>query len=349
MLQDQLPLVERTQQSPFNSVIYEWEAEMASADLPVYADQLPRVVSTNGMSIREDLLYTDAKGRANDRVRNKADALLDKWRASLPGILEPNETVFYIVRNCQAPVSPLEQLFLGIYAYSITSTTIVLTNLRLIHLGTNGRGNWRRTLKSVRWPDLAEAKVKGWLSRVVDLKYANGKKDRYWRVQGKDGKKVKAILAAVMPASRSEAATAQGMISQCPDCRVTLTPQVYRCNSCGLVFKDEKTLLKRTLLIPGGGYLYSGFTVLGVLSLFFEGLLFIEFVLYALMAAGVLRPGRMQDGQHPDQEALWFTAGIFLLIIGFQKALEYLHGRRVIRTFLPLGRMGQSEALSQPN
>ncbi|SRR6266446_2107884 len=315
---------------------------MANPALPIYSDQLPRVVSSNGLSIREDLLFTDAKGRQSDSSRKKAEAVLEKWKDVLPSLLEPNETIFYVVKKCQAPVTPLEQFFLGVYAYSVSTTALVLTNLRIIHLGVTASGKWRRILKSVRWGDLSDAKVKGLISKVLDLKYANGKKDRYWRVRGKDGKKVKAILAVVMPASRAEATTAQGIVSSCPDCRAVLTQKVYHCHGCGLTFKDEKTLLKRTILIPGGGYLYAGFTVLGILSLIFEGLFLIEAILYVLMAAGVMRPGRMQDGSFPSQADLWTTAGIFLLIMGLRKLLEYVHGRRIIRTFLPLSKAGQA-------
>ncbi len=315
---------------------------MADPSLPIYSDQIPRVVSSNGLAIREDILFTDAKGRQTDGSRKKAEALLEKWRDTLPALLESNETIFYIVKNCQAPVTPLEQFFLGIYAYSISSTALVLTNLRIIHLGVTSRGKWRRVLKSVRWGDLSDAKVKGWLSRVLDLKYANGQKERYWRIQGKDAKKVKAILAAVLPLSRAEATAAQGIVSLCPDCRASLTQGNYQCLGCGLTFKNEKALLKWTLLVPGGGYLYAGFTVLGVLSLFFEGLFLIEAILYILMAAGVIQPGRGADGSGALQGDLWVTAGIFLLIIGFRKLLEYLHGRRIIRTFLPLSKAGQA-------
>ena len=80
---------------------------MANASLPIYSDQIPRLVSSNGLSIREDVFFTGAKGRQTDSSRRKAEALLEKWKDVLPPLLEPNETIFYIVKNCQAPVTPL--------------------------------------------------------------------------------------------------------------------------------------------------------------------------------------------------------------------------------------------------
>jgi len=161
------------------------------------------------------------------------------------------------------------------------------------------------------------------------------------KIRGKDAKKIRAILAAVLPASRAEASAAQEIVSLCPDCRAVLTQKIYHCQGCRLTFKDEKTLLKRTILIPGGGYLYAGYTTLGVISLFFEGLFLIEVILYMLMASGMTHPARQQDGSFPSQGDLWATAGIFLLILALRKSLEYLHGRRIIRTFLPQNRAGQ--------
>jgi len=315
---------------------------MANPSLPVYADQLPRMVSSNGISIREDVLFTDAKGRQSESSRKRAEALLEKWREVLPPLLEPNETIFYIVKNCQAPVTPLEQLFLGIYAYGATATALILTNLRIIHLGVTGRGKWRRIVKSVRWGDVSEAKVKGWLGKILELKYANGARDRYWKITGRDAKKVKAILAVVLPATRAEATGAQGIVSLCPDCRTALAQRIYQCQGCKLTFKDERTLLKRTLIIPGGGYLYAGYTTLGIISLFFEGLFLIEAILYFLMAVGLMPATAAENGRFPTQTDLWVTAGIFVVIIALRKSLEFLHGRRIIRMFLPLARTGQA-------
>src|SRR5260370_13508245 len=214
---------------------------MAQADLPIYANVVPRPLSVGGLSVREDVLFTDAKGKESDRSRKKAEKVLEGWRGIVSGVLEPNETVFHIVKNCQALVSALEQVMLGWHAYGVTATMLVLTNLRILHQGLTGRGKWKRVLKSVRWGDVAEAKVKGWIGRVLDLKYASGKKDRYWRVPGRDGRKIKDIVAAVLPASRGETTPAQAIISLCPYCRNPLTPPNYRSEQFGLVFKRQNT------------------------------------------------------------------------------------------------------------
>lgn len=313
---------------------------MPNSDVPVYPTKLPLLVARDGLQVREDVLYTNAKGEDHEASRKRAEAALLKVKDILPSVLEPNEAILYIFK-CQAPLSAFEQLMLGWQAYFLTATTLVFTNLRLIHFSVDSRGNWTRTLKTARWGDVSEAKIKGWLNRILRLKYANGKKENYWRIQARDGKKVKSILAAVMPASRGEATAAQGLTSLCPDCRASLTPGVYRCNQCGLTFRDEKTLVKWTLLMPGGGYLYAKIWFLGVLGFVFEGAFLLVTLSFALMALGVLPAGRDQAGRGESPMELWITTAFFLLLVASQKLLEFHHSRRVIRNFRPLRHPGQ--------
>ncbi|HYL84452.1 MAG TPA: zinc ribbon domain-containing protein [Candidatus Angelobacter sp.] len=309
---------------------------MAKADLPIYETQLPRLVSANGVSVREDVVYTNAKGEPDDRSRKRADESLAGLGDVLPRLLEPGEAILYVIKNCQAPLGALEQFFVGWYVYRVTATRLVFTNLRLLHFGMGPGGKWNRTLKSVRWGDVSSAKVKGWISRLLELRYANGTKERYWRLPRKDGKKAQAILEAVLPASTGEVTPAQGFQSICPDCHAPLTAGNYQCGACGLKFKDEKTLRWRTILIPGGGYLYSGMTLLGVLAFLTEGLFTLGAILFVLMAVGLISPGTAENGQVMQPADLWGAALVTAVILALNKALEYLHSRRIIRSFVPL-------------
>jgi hypothetical protein len=311
---------------------------MANADLPIYTGQLPRLLSDNGVSVREDVLYTNAKGEPDDGSKKRAEKALVDLREVLPGLLEQNEAVLNVINSCQAPMGTLEQFVLSWHAYRVSATRLVFTNLRLLHFGMNSSGKWNRTLKIVRWGDVAEAEVKGWINRLLKLKYANGTKENYWRLRRKDGQKAKAILATVLPLSKGEATQAGGFQSICPDCRATLTPGHYRCIACGLTFKDEKTLLKRTLLIPGGGYLYAGITLLGAIAFFTEGIFAVAMIAYLLMAAGLLPAETVNDVRAMQRGELLTAALISAVIVALHKALEYIHSRRVIRTFLPLKR-----------
>jgi len=311
---------------------------MPNADIPVYAMQMPRLISANGVQVREDILFTNVKGEPDDRSRKRAEEALASLHDILPNLLEPSEAILYVIKTCQAPLGTLEQLFLGWYVYRVTATRLVFTNLRLLHFGLGAGGKWNRTLKSVCWGDVTKAKVKGWINRLLELRYADGNKERYWRLPKKDGKKAQAILEAVLPQSQGEATAALAFQSICPDCRATLTAGNYQCAACGLKFKDEKTLRWRTILIPGGGYLYSGMTLLGVLAFLSEGAFTLATITFMLMALGLMAPGTAENGQTMAAPELWATALILAIILALNKALEFIHGRRVVRSFIPLNK-----------
>ena len=63
---------------------------MPNADLPVHGAQLPRLISANGVQIREGVLSTDAKGEPDDRSRQPAEGALASLHDILPNLLEPS-------------------------------------------------------------------------------------------------------------------------------------------------------------------------------------------------------------------------------------------------------------------
>lgn len=308
---------------------------MAKPDISVHPNQVLRLASLNGLRIREDVAYTNYKGEEHSGTLKRVSKILDKLGPVLQRILAPDEAVLYVARM-QAPVSLAEQLTMGWYLYRVSAATLVLTNRRIIQLLVDGGGKWRGNLRAVAWGDVAEAKVKGWLSRVLWLKYRNGRKDKYWRLKHADAKKIGVLAATLLPASSGESTAAQGMVALCPDCLATLTEKVYVCGGCGLVFKDERTLLKRSLLIPGGGYFYTGDTFLGVMDLIAEvALMFLVFTsalaAYATWGKAPAKPGAM-TGSGFLLSALWFLA-----LLALEKLVTIHHGRRFVRGFISTG------------
>ena len=230
---------------------------MANADLQVHTGQVPRLTSRAGVRVREDTVYADHRGREQKGVRKRADKALDKLQETLAKVLEPDEAIMYVAR-CQAPAGILEQFAFGWYIYYVTATVLVFTNRRLLHFLVRRDGSWKKSLRSLRWGDLSEAKVHGLFGPRLRLKYQDGKVETYWGLRRGDAKTVKILLPVLLSASPGETSPAQAMSSLCPECFAGLSPGVYQCSRCGLTFKDEKTMVRRSLLIPGGGYFYTG-------------------------------------------------------------------------------------------
>lgn len=312
---------------------------MPSADSVLYPNQLPHVGSHGAVPVREDFLFTNHKGEEKDGPRKRAEKALDNLQSILGKLLEPQEAVFYIA-HVVAPLSVFEQLTLGWQAYHMYGAVLVFTNRRLLRLGVMGRGfrgwTWRRSLHSVLWGDVAEAKCKGLLSRTLRLKYRSGRKETYLQVNRADAKKINQLLASFLPTATAEASPAQDMISLCPECVGPLAPRAYQCPKCGLEFKNEKTLLWRTIFIPGGGYFYVGWKGFGIFFGFLELFFLFEFGFWLGVALGLVSPPAPASKEPPATVAVALATVAFMLFLyALETAIVFLHMRRFVREFVP--------------
>lgn len=182
---------------------------------------------------------------------------------------------------------------------------------------------------------MENARVKVGLSRILRLKLRDGTNVGFCRIRWVDATKIKILVGLLVPASAGEASGTQGFVSLCPTCLALLTPRVYSCPQCRTVFKDEKTLLHRALLIPGGAYLYVGFTGLGIASFIYE--VFLLVLLIALLVEGFASgPTAAHRGSSPAGDATGTVIVLFALL-AFDKTIAWAHSRSYVRDFIPTG------------
>jgi len=310
---------------------------MPDVYFPVHPEQSSRLGSPHGVRVREDTLYTNHKGQEKSGIRKRTDKALDKLQEILRKMLGPEEVVLYIARG-QAPASALEQITFGWYIYRVTAAVLVLTNRRLLLFLTKHDGSWRRIVRAVVWGDVQEAKVKGWLSHTLRIRYRNGKKETYWGLGWGDAKKIRVLLGALFSLGARQTSAAGGIVSLCPNCLAQLTPQVYECLNCKLSFKDEKSVVRRALLIPGGGYFYVGYWLLGMGHFIVEALFLYWTVMFGLAGLGVIKlTPESPPGQPEASEPVvyLFSAGFTAFIVIIAKLMAIHNCRRLIREFIP--------------
>lgn len=309
---------------------------MPLSGFPIHPEQSARQASHEGVPIREDVLYSNARGKEKGGIRKRAQQAIAQLKDALLRVLGQDEAVLYVAR-AQALPSKLEEFFLGWLAYATHRGLLVFSNLRLLYLITSGGGKWQRSIRSARWGDIEEAKVKGWFSNTLQIKYRSGIRETYWKLRSDDAKKVKVLLAALLPASSSETSPAQGMVNLCPDCFAPLRPAIYQCQHCGLAFKDERTMVRRSLTFPGLGYFYAGHKGLAFLDFLIEAYLLLELAIWALIALGVTGPPPVGPGEAPATPLYaWITVAILAAILAFKKWLTIRHCRRFIKEFIPV-------------
>ena len=307
---------------------------MPTTQIPIHSDQSVRLSSHVGILLREDVAFTNRKGVEKKGIRKRAERALDKLQEPLRKILEPEEAVLYIARAQLLP-GLVEQFFLGWYVAYLAPATLVLTSRRLLHLYVARNGSWKRAVRSARWGDLESAKIKVVLSPKLHVKYRDGKKEVYWRLRGDDAKKIRLLLEALLPTAVGETSSTLSMTSLCPECLAALTLRAYECPNCRLKFKDEKTLLRRSILIPGGGLFYTGHAVLGTLHFLVELFLLLEVVLWWGIAVWLWlltpRPAQAQA----DRGAVLATAAILAVLLALHKAATTRIARNLVRYYIP--------------
>lgn len=307
---------------------------MPVLDIPVHTPGVPRRSVENGFAIREDTLYTDAKGKEGARIRERARATLDGLREILGRVLEPDEAIYYVAGGQMMP-GAFQQFFLGWHSYALPRVVFVLTGRRILLLRVRGKLSlsvkWDRGIHTIRWGDLASFKAGGLISPYLRLKTKSGEALSFWRISRGDIKKINLLAGFLQEHACGETSASGAPNALCPSCLATLVPRRYECPQCGLAFKDEKTLAWRGILIPGGASFYAGMTGLGVLRAIFECVVLLD------IAAQLATALRYPAGSVESQQRL----GVILVLCFFlvmDKAIAILCCRQEIRDFLPAGK-----------
>jgi hypothetical protein len=274
--------------------------------------------------VRSDVLFTNDKGEVKAAVQKRNETALQKLMPALQTVLLPGETVLFIAR-AHSPLTPLEQITAAWWTRLLAASAIVITNQRLLFFPLKQNGTWRQSVRAVYWGDLEEVKPQGLLVRNVIFKSKNGTKATYTNFRRDDARKIAAISKALLPTASGEMTSAHGFVQLCPGCRSVLTQGQYLCSACGLVFKNEKTMVMRSILLPGGGYFYTGHPLIALLPAVVEGILMLDILV--LLFAGLSSP-RARASVLP-------TLTILLFFWAFETAVTILHCRRYIRDFIP--------------
>lgn len=295
----------------------------------IYPDRLPQIVTVCGVPVRADLVFADGNGKDNARQQKAAEKALASLQNILPRLMGPNEVVL-AVGFAQINITFFERMFLGWAAYYLGRSCLVVTNRGLLRFRMRSKGlsglAWDNGVQGIGWGDVAEAQAKGGLAARLLVRFRNNQKESFLRLAPAFGKKVQTLAPLLLNANLGSASGAMGMTALCPKCLAPLATGVYRCAQCGQIFRDEKKLLWRTILIPGGEYFYARQAAFGILQAIVE-------LVILVIALGMLVGGVAGGGDDP---AAGIVGGIFIFLLYIlHKWAAYIQCRRIVRTYLP--------------
>ena len=299
---------------------------MFSAETPVHPGLQPSITSMGKARVREDVLHSTHKGKF--KKNGRAQKQLTKLQPALEHLLEDGEVIFYAAR-VQAPANILDQLTWGWYLYYVSGTVLVFTNQRLLHVRIDSQSKWIRIIQSCAWSDVAAFKVAGWLSRTVTVTFKDGKSRKYWAVPARDAKLLAKLVPRLLEGHAGSVSAHGTMRSLCPECKNVLQDSVYACAGCGLLFKNERLMIKLAF-IPGGAYIYCGRWFLALLDIVGEG-----YGVILLLAALVLVGDALLHQTQGAMSVALMTLVIAGMIFGLDVVITIHHCRRLVREFIP--------------
>ncbi len=281
----------------------------------------PETHAICGLPVDTQMLFAGPEGGCAKDVEVRKTRLLAKM-SFLGKFLQENERVLFVTT---AYASSTTGEFLTLCAglrEAVKRVVFVFTDRRLFCIPATWRHNYRGMVTQAWYADCKSLRVEG---ATLVLEYVSGKQEKYLTIPAGD----RPLLMQIPTNADSGAAAgdADGHSAPrerhhlCPRCTGVLTPRVWTCPHCGLVFKTEREAHLQALAIPGGGYFYANHLVVGTITSAVESYLMI------LMFVGGLRWVRgLTDGQ--------LLAFAFVLLLT-EKLISRYHARREMAQFIP--------------
>ncbi len=275
---------------------------------------------TFGLPLNQSIAFSNHKGAFKERLKKQQLKTLQPFVPLLRQFLEPGEEVLLTMRGC-SPMSFLEQFTTGWFIYYIKRCILVVTDRRILHFPTRGNYSPRHSIAQIRYGDVDTIKPSTFLGRFT-VKYKNGSKETFLNV--KDMTKLKVVLDGTRMSAQQP--TTDGVRRHlCPKCTTQLTIGEYLCPSCKLEFKNERKARNLSILVPGGGYFYTGHPFLGIGDAIVETIL----IVMVLMSLVNLVTGVESDAALPG--TIFF--GIILII---EKLYTVYHAKHWVKEYLPV-------------
>lgn len=271
---------------------------------------------TMGLPVKTEFMFRNTKGVEKKGIKKRQLRLLKKV-SFLSRFLAPDEQILLVTTAC-SPISVMEQLTTGWMLYYLKRALLVFTNKRIIHIPATVSYDYRHSIAQIGYNDVESIKM-GW--RTLKVRYRNGKKENFLYIGARERKKIKALMSRLKRAGTPSPYRQRYHL--CPSCTASLQVGKWTCPSCRLEFKNSRRARLLSLLIPGGGYFYTGHWFLGLSDLLVE----LTLLLWIVAPTG---DSDVTGGP------LWVARGMFAVLLIIEKWMTIYHAEHYVREYIPL-------------
>lgn len=269
-----------------------------------------------GLPVKKEMMFANLKGIEKKGIKKRQLKLL-KQVDFLSRFLKPGEEVYLVTTAC-SPVSVLEQLTIGAISQYIKRALLVFTNRRIFHIPATASYHFRHSIAQIRYNDCRKVTM-GW--RTLKFEYKNGKRERFPSIHAKERNKISALVQKLD--TRAEPGRYRQRYHLCPSCSKSLLAGRFSCPRCRLEFKSRTWASILSLVIPGGGYFFTGHWLLGVMAFTVESILLILAVTGFTGAHVVAGQQNLDPMIIPGMLIVW-------------KSIAVYHAGRFVDEFIPV-------------
>lgn len=284
---------------------------------PVFQPAGPAGPQIFGIPIDRDIIFSNHKGVYKKRIEKRQRKLFVKI-LFLKQFLRRGEKIL-LVSTGYAPLGTLAQYLTGFLFSYLKRSIFVFTNYRIFHIPTTPSYNYKNSLAQIAYAGCKSIKMKG---GTLTVEYATyGMAEKFKSIAFAERKKIRSLLTKTIPLSGTKAQLAERAYL-CPRCTHRLAAGKYACGNCQLKFKSKLFTAVLAIIIPGGGYFYARYYLVGIVNAVIE--------LFLLIFIAV----SLNDFRNGIQSSLIYvvaTAAILLIV----KNISAIHSAHFTQDFIP--------------
>jgi hypothetical protein len=269
-----------------------------------------------GLPVDRDTIFSDPKGNYKKRIEKRQRKLLVKT-TFVKFFLQHGERILCLSTG-YSPVNILEQVLTGPAFLYFKRALFIFTDRRILHIPTRFNHSARSAISQISYDDCAHITLKG---RSLDVVYKNDRHECFHYLGSKERKKISALLESIAPKIKDTGLHRQ-RVYLCPSCTNILQAQESICPTCKMAFKSSLNAKLRSILIPGGGYLYNRYMLPGVAVGLLETAL-LTCIVYSLASLNAGLPANIG------------MIALFLGLLIAEKSITAFHAHHLIEDFIP--------------
>jgi len=269
-----------------------------------------------GLPIDRETLFSNYKKVYKKRIENRQRKLIVKLPFLKP-FLKQGEKILQVSTG-YSPITSLAQFATGFLFVYLKRSLFVFTNHRIFHVPTTPNYKFKNAIAQIRYDGCRSITLKRGTLVVQYEKF--GKLEKFRALALSERRKIRALLKS-RPLLGTKTKLGE-RFHLCPQCTHPLLAGKYVCESCQLKFKNMIAAYIIAILLPGGGYFYTRYYLIGLLNAI------VEIFLLAYIAVVLEDVANKVEG---SMLYLTVLGAVFL----FVKIISVIHSTHFIEEFIP--------------